>query len=262
MTLRRRLPALRRAAAAAALAAVAGCAAASASRYQQADAHYKLATAYLQQTGGIQSEVNRRQAYPELSTAIRLDPKNPVYHRLLGTIRLADRDFVGAEREVREALRLRPAFPEAHNDLGSVFAAQGKLLEAVREFRIAIADPSYATPQFARWNLANASYRLGDYTEAAEAYERFLETAGDDAEADFLLGMSYVHLGRLADAERALAAAVRARGSHARSRYELGMVFFKLGRRREAAEQFRAVVELDPQGELGGQARTYLKLLP
>jgi hypothetical protein len=39
------------------------------------------------------------------------------------------------------------------------------------------------------------------------------------------------------------------------------MVLFKLGRKEDAAAQFDKVVELDPGGELGGQSRTYLKLL-
>ena len=251
----------RAAALAAALAVLGGCAL-TADRLQQGDAHYRMATAYLQQSGGIRNEVNRRQAYSELAQALRLDAKNADYHRLLGAIRLADRNYVGAEQEIRTALKLRADFPEARNDLGSVFAAQGKLTEAVREFRAAAANPSYTTPQFARWNLANASYRLGDYTEAAEAYERYLGTVPDDAEGHFLLGMSNARLGRLAEAERALSTSVRLRAGAPRVRYELGMVLFKLDRRRDAAEQFRAVLELDPQGELGDQARTYLKLLP
>ena len=68
----------------AALLAVVGCAALfacanpSATRRRDADAHYRMATAALQQPGGIQSEVNRRAAYPELTLAIQLDPDNPL----------------------------------------------------------------------------------------------------------------------------------------------------------------------------------------
>ena len=138
------------AALAAALTVLGGCAL-TADRLQQGDAHYRMATAYLQQSGGIRNEVNRRQAYSELAQALRLDAKNADYHRLLGAIRLADRNYVGAEQEIRTALKLRADFPEARNDLGSVFAAQGKLTEAVREFRAAAANPSYTTPQFARF---------------------------------------------------------------------------------------------------------------
>ena len=258
---RLRAPARRASAAAALLILLGACSGVRQARTQQADAHYRMATAYLQQTGDIRSELNRRAAYPELKTAIALDGKNPEYRRLLGAIHLADRDFAAAEREIREALRLSPSFPEARNDLGSIYAHQGRYQEAVREFRVAVENRSYATPQLARYNLAKASFQLGDYTEAADAYERYLETEPGDADARHNLGMCYVRLGRLADAERAFAKVVETRTDALLTRYELGMVLFKLARRPEAVAQFQAVSRLDPAGELGEQARTYLKIL-
>jgi tetratricopeptide (TPR) repeat protein len=243
------------------LAACGACAGPGVSRQQNAEAHYRMASAYLQQTGGIQDETNRRAAFPEITTAISFDPNKASYHRLLGAMYLADRDYPSAEREVKRALQLDPAFPEARNDLGSIYAAQGKLQEAVREFKAAIANQSYSTPQLARRNLARASYQLGDFTEAASAYERYLETVPDDADARASLGMSYVRLGRLAEAEKAFSASIALRPDSAPTRYELGMVLFKLNRRQEAVEQFRAVAALDPHGDLGEQSRTYLKLL-
>jgi cytochrome c-type biogenesis protein CcmH/NrfG len=71
---------------------------------QNADAHYRMATAALQQSGGIQSEINRRAAYPELIQAIRLDPDNARYHQMLGTLYLYNQDYQSAERETLLAL--------------------------------------------------------------------------------------------------------------------------------------------------------------
>lgn len=244
-----------------ALAWCAGCAGLSSSRTQDADAHYRMATAALQQTGGIQSEVNRRAAYPELTLAIRLDPDNALYHQMLGTLFLYGQDYVGAERETLRALELDPNLAEAHNNLGLVFLAQERLPEAAARFRKALENLAYPTPEFAAFNLGNAEYRLGNYAEAAEAYERSLAILPNNADGRYGLGMSYARLGRLAEAESAFAAAVKLRPDSARTRYELGMALFKLGRRDQAAEQFRRVVELDPAGELGEQSRIYLKLL-
>ena len=220
-----------------------------------------MATAALQQTGGIQSEVNRRAAYPELTLAIKLDPSNARYHQTLGTLYLYNQDYASAERETLLSLKLDPGYAEGHNNLGLIYLSQGKISEAAAEFRKALENLSYPTPEYAAYNLGKASYLLKDFAVAAESYERSLAILPNNPEARFELGMCYTQLGRLADAEKAFTAALQMRPDVARTRYELGMVLFKLGRRSEAVVHFRRVVELDPAGDLGEQSRTYLKLL-
>lgn len=243
------------------LCGLAACAGISERNAQNADAHYRMATASLQQAGGIRSEVNRRAAYPELALALSLDPKNSRYHQLMGTFLLYDKDYQAAEREVLRALALDPSLAEAHNNLGLIYLNQGRLSEASEQFRKALENRSYPTPEIAAYNLGKADYLLGDYAAAAEAYERSLAILPNNPEGRFELGMSYARLGRLAEAEKAFAAALQLRPDVARTRYELGMVLFKLGRRADAVVQFRRVAELDPAGEIGEQSRTYLKLL-
>lgn len=243
------------------LAGLAGCAGFAHQRRESADAHYHMASAYLQQRGGIQSEVNRRAAYPEILKAIEFDPRNAEYHQLLGTIYLYNDELQLAERSVMRALELAPGLAEARNNLGLVYLAQGRLMDAAAQFRKAIADLSYPTPEIAYYNLGKTLFRLSDYAAAAEAYERSLAILPRNEEARFELGLSYARLGRLPEAEKNFSAALTMRPDSPRTHYELGMVLFKLGRRDPAAEQFRAVAELDPEGELGTQARTYLKLL-
>lgn len=240
---------------------LAACAGLSERTAQNADAHYHMATASLQQGGGIQSELNRRAAYPELMLAIKLDPKNARYRQTLGTFYLYDKDYQAAERETLRALSLDPSLAEARNNLGLIYLAQGRLSEAAAQFRKALENLSYPTPEYAAYNLGKADYLLGDYAAAAEAYERSLAILPNNPEGRFELGMSYARLGRLAEAEKAFTAAIQLRPDVARTRYELGMVLFKLGRRADAAVQFRRVSELDPAGEMGEQSRTYLKLL-
>jgi Tfp pilus assembly protein PilF len=239
----------------------AACAAMSERSAKDADAHFRMATAALQQNGGIQSEINRRAAYPELSLAIKLDPKNARYHQTLGTLHLYDKDYPSAERETLLSLKLDPGYAEGHNNLGLIYLSQGKLSEAAAEFRKALENLSYPTPEYAAYNLGKASYLLKDFAVAAEAYERSLAILPNNAEGRFELGMCYTQLGRLAEAEKAFTAAQQLSPDVARTHYELGMVLFKLGRRSEAVVHFRRVVELDPAGVLGEQSRTYLRLL-
>jgi Tfp pilus assembly protein PilF len=238
------------------------CAGGTGQRTQDAaNAHYRMANAALQQAGGIQNEVNRRAAYPELSEAIKLDPKNARYRLMLGTLYLYNQDYPAAERETLRALDLDPSLADAHNNLGLVYYAQDRFSEAATQFRKALENLSYPTPEYAAYNLGRVYFKLGDYAAATEAYERSLAILPNNPDGRFELGMSYARLGRLAKAEEEFTAALKLRPDSARTRYELGMVLFKLGRRGEAAAQFRRVVELDPAGELGEQSRTYLKLL-
>lgn len=241
--------------------ACAACAGLQASRTQDAEAHYRMAAAALQQPGGIQSEINRRAAYPELARAIQLNPENALYHLTLGTLFLYGRDYPTAERELRRALEIDENQAEAHNNLGLVYLAQGRLPEAAMHFRKALENLSYPTPEFAAYNLGKAEYLQGDYLAAIEAFERSLAILPNHPEARFELGMSYARIGRLPEAEKSFAAALQLSPAVVRTRYELGMVLFKLGRREEAAAQFGKVIELDAGGELGEQSRTYLKLL-
>ena len=241
--------------------ASAGCASVGPTRLESADAHYRMATAALQQAGGIQSEVNRRAAYPEVTLAIKIDPDNAQYRQILGAIYFYNQDYASAKREITRALEIDPEFAEAHNNLGLVYLAQDKAPEAAAEFRMALANLAYPTPEIAAFNLGNALYRLGSYEEAIEAYTRSLDILPGNFDGQFSLGLSYARLGRLQEAGKAYAEAIRMRPDAARPRYELGMTLFKLGRKDDAATQFRKVVELDPAGDLGEQSRVYLRLL-
>ena len=257
--MRSRLPAA--ACAALGLVALTACAAAVGSRKQDAEAHYRMGVAALQQPGGIQSEINRRAAYPELMLAIKIDPDNAQYHQILGSIYFYGQDYASAKREITRALEIDPEFAEAHNNLGLVYLAQDKAPEAAAEFRRALANLAYPTPEIAAFNLGNALYRLGSYEDAIEAYTRSLDILPGNFDGQFGLGLSYARLGRLQEAGKAYAEAIRMQPGAVRPHYELGMTLFKLGRKDDAATQFLKVVELDPAGELGEQSRVYLRLL-
>lgn len=104
-----------------------------------------------------------------------------------------------------------------------------------------------------------AAFLRKDFAAAVPAYESSLALHPDDHQAHLELGMSYAELGRHAEAERAFAAALRLRPDDVRARNEMGKVLLELGRQSEAAVQFQRVVELDPAGAVGQEARDRLK---
>jgi type IV pilus assembly protein PilF len=230
-------------------------------RRNQADAHFQMANSYLQQGRGIRDESNRRKAYPELNTAIRLDPRNASFHLVLGTIFLYNRELIRAEREMKKALAIDPDLGDARNNLGLIYIDQGRLYEAIDEFKKAIGNYSYQKAEIAYFNLGRASFLVGDYTAAVDSLKRSLDIIPNNEEALFLLGRCHAKLGGLAEAEKTFVRALALRPDSARTHYELGLVLFKRGRKDVAATHFEEVVRLDPHGEMADKSETFIKLL-
>ena len=239
----------------------AGCANMATARKEKASAHYRMANSYLQQGRGLQDEVNRRKAYGELFKAIQLDPQNADYHLLMGTIYMFNDELIAAEKEIKEALKHDPMLGEAHNNLGLVYLKQGRTAMAIEEFRKAIDNLSYQTPERAYFNLGRASYSMGDYIQAVEAFERTVAILPNYEEARYLLGRSYARLGRLSEAEQAFKELLTRNPDSAAAHFELGVVLFKLQRKEAAASHFERVVQLDPESEAAEQSKTFIKLL-
>ncbi len=220
-----------------------------------------MANSFLHQGRGIRDESNRRKAYPELNTAIRLDPQNADFHLVLGTIFLYNRELVRAEREMKRALVIDPDFGDAHNNLGLIYIDQGRLYEAVDEFKKAIGNYAYQKAEIAYFNLGRASFLIGDYTGAVDVLKRSLDIIPNNEEARFLLGRCYVRLGGLAEAEKAFLGALELKSDSSRTHYELGLVLYKRGRKGAAAKHFEEVVRLDPHSEMAEKSETFIKLL-
>ena len=230
-------------------------------RRGQAEAHFQLANSYLSQGRGINNESNRRKAYPELNTAIRLDPQNANYYLVLGTIFLYNRELIRAEREMKKALVIDPDLGDAHNNLGLIYIDQGRLYEAIDEFKKAIGNYSYQKAEIAYFNLGRASFLIGDFTGAVDSLKRSLDILPNNVDAQFLLGRCHAKLGSLAAAEKTFVGALELKPDSARTHYELGLVLFKRGRKDAAAKHFEEVVRLDPHGEMADKSETFIKLL-
>ena len=65
---------------------------------------------------------------------IKRDAKNPIYHTLLGVVRLAQRAYPEAEKEFRAALAIDPGFPAATRDLAQLYVTTGRSEEAKKVF--------------------------------------------------------------------------------------------------------------------------------
>ena len=106
----------------------------------------------------------------DYSSAIELDPENPVYHNNLGLALRYMEQFDAAVEAYNRAIDLDPEYRDAYTNRGVVLADKGDLESAVRDFGKAIAlDPEF---WFAISQRGLALWALGRRSEAEADYAR------------------------------------------------------------------------------------------
>ncbi|HEY2013472.1 MAG TPA: tetratricopeptide repeat protein [Bryobacteraceae bacterium] len=146
------------------------------------------------------------------------DPGSARAHQILGETYAVLHNTAGAEQEFREALRLRPATPGVHIELGELYAAGAQWDKAEKEFR------------------AEANQQPGD------------------AEATFRLGNALLQQGKVKEARRELARASQLAPGMADVLYALGKAASLDGDKAAAEKSWLAVLDIDKNGPLAGQA--------
>ena len=102
--------------------------------------------------------------------AVRLDPRDPVAHRRLGSALLY---LVGRPAEaaaaLRESVRLDPDSPDAHGTLGVALAAMGQPADAVAAMEEAVRlDPEYLDGRPASRQVLEAAQRGQSWPEVPQ----------------------------------------------------------------------------------------------
>lgn len=110
---------------------------------------------------------------------------------------------------------------------------------------IVLAAPVSAQTLSDGFRAGNEAYARGEYTEAATAYERLVESGVDDPDVYFDLGLSYAHLNRHGRAVAAFERALSLRPGDAGIVAALDASRGVLGRRR-AEREGEAIVDAGP----------------
>jgi tetratricopeptide (TPR) repeat protein len=132
---------------------------------------------------GRASGLLSRQAFEQLRAT---DPESARAHQILGETYAVLHNTAGAEQEYREALRLRPATPGLHLELGELYAAESQWDKAEKEFRVEVnLQPGDAEAAF---RLGNALLQQGKVNEARHELERASGLAPGMADVLYALG--------------------------------------------------------------------------
>ena len=241
--------------------------------------HSKLAGIYMRGS-------ERKQAAEQLQAIVRDDPTNPMAWYYLGFLSYDDKKPADAAEYFGKTVLLSPDFEDAYYELslaqislnqvpdalatlekarkkfkdnfvlefysGLAYSRQKNYAEALRCFTAAeviarAGDPKHLD-QDLYFQLGACSERTGDYTQAENYFEKCLELAPDNAEAQNYLGYMWAEHGLKLDKARTLIEkALKAEPKNPAYLDSMGWVLFKLNQPQAALEQVRHAVELSTE---------------
>ncbi|MCI4335997.1 MAG: tetratricopeptide repeat protein [Thermoplasmata archaeon] len=167
--------------------------------------------------------------------ALRIDPNLAEAHSALGLVRFQyEREFAGAERELRRGIELNPNYPAAHQFYADYLKALGRFDEALKEMGRALElDPvSLAI----NTGLGHVLYLSRQYDRAIEQYRSALALDPDFVQAHLWFGRPYLEKGMFDEAIRELRIAVELSKGSTISLAVLAHALASAGRSPEARE--------------------------
>jgi putative PEP-CTERM system TPR-repeat lipoprotein len=112
------------------------------------------------------------------SSLVKRDAKNPLYHTLLGIVRVTQRDYSAAENSFRAALAINPEFPAATRNLAQLYVATGRTEDARKVYTDLLAKK--ADDVAALLGLADIYVSEKKWPEATDAINRARSAAKND----------------------------------------------------------------------------------
>jgi tetratricopeptide (TPR) repeat protein len=137
-----------------------------------------------------------RQAFKQNLEAATLNPADASAHYNLGLIYQQRGEFDAATAAFKRAVEIDPREVDAHYQMGRIAREQGRLNEAIQSFeRVVQLEPAHSQHEIWR-ETALVYYAAGQYRDALDMLERFLNERPSDAQARYWHGMTLDSLGR------------------------------------------------------------------
>jgi tetratricopeptide (TPR) repeat protein len=136
-----------------------------------------------------------RAAFRQNLEAATLNPADASAHYNLGLLHQQRKEFGEARTRFLRAVEIDPNETDAHYQLGRIAREEGRLPEAIQHFGEVVArDDAHA--QHEVWREVGATYlAAGQFGDARDALERFLDRRQSDPEALYLMGRAAAGLG-------------------------------------------------------------------
>ena len=192
----------------------------------------------------LQASARRGEAIDIGREGIKLAPQAAVFHKFVGDLFLAERDYQQAKTALTAGLDLTPEDAGAWNDIAICYREMGELTEAERCYREAVK----LAPDMmeVRHNFGAFLLSLGRMDEAREHLDSVLADNPDHWMTVTLMAVNLIKIGR---EEEAIAMMTRAAEAHPDDPIvwnDVGAQFMRIGKFEEALKMFQRSVELDP----------------
>jgi tetratricopeptide (TPR) repeat protein len=143
-----------------------------------------------------------RQAFRQNLEAATLNPADASAHYQLGLIYQKRGEQEAARASFQRAVEIDSREVDAHYQLGRIARQQGHLDEAIRQFEEVVRlDPSHSQNEIWR-ETGLVYYNAGQFEDALDMFDKFLDKRSSDAEARYWRGMTLHRLGRENEAEQ------------------------------------------------------------
>jgi tetratricopeptide (TPR) repeat protein len=138
-----------------------------------------------------------RASFRQNLEAATLNPADASAHYNLGLLHQQRKEYGEAHARFLRAIEIDPEETDAHYQLGRIARAEGRLPEAVEHFgQVVTRDDSHAQHEI--WREVGATYlAAGQFADARDALERFLDRRQSDPEGLYLMGRAAAGLGDL-----------------------------------------------------------------
>ncbi|MFI5166571.1 MAG: tetratricopeptide repeat protein [Thermoanaerobaculales bacterium] len=186
--------------------------------------------------------------------ALKLQPKNPTIHNLIGVAELQRGEAVKALDAFNRALALAPSYSDARSNRGTAYVQLGQYAMAETDFFAVLGDPTYANRTGVYFNLGALYLGRGNFTAAEENLRRAAVPSGP-VEAYLLLGQVEERLAKPAAAESTYREAVARAPERPEIAFALGRLLEAQGRANEAREIYRKILEVAPGSREAAQVR-------
>jgi lipoprotein NlpI len=145
-----------------------------------ADDNMEKALKLLEEAGAAYEAGKTDEAIKLAKEAIKLDPKNPAGHFLIGTVLLKSRENAGAAAAFREMIKLDPKAAVAYDRLGDALLKMGEFKDSIAAFDEFLKLRPKAAPD--HWRRGIALYYAGRFKDGVDQFELHRKVNPEDVE--------------------------------------------------------------------------------
>ena len=160
--------------------------------------------------GGVVSSQKARAAFKQNLEAATINPRDSSAHYNLGLIHQNRGELGEARERFQRAIEIDTEEVDAYYQLGRIARSQGRLAEAIGNFEQVVERDQFHS-QNEIWREIGSTYiAAGQYADARDALERFLDRRENDPEGLYLMGRAHAGLGDNQEAASSMQACIDA----------------------------------------------------